>query len=59
MNRLIDYLFWDKATGEEFFVETPDGMNKAIEEANKYFDDPKLIAFYEPEDAEILGYDTY
>lgn len=53
-----DYLFKDMETGEKFFVEV-----KTIKEANEvartYFEDPRLLMVCTPEDADILGYDTY
>ena len=53
-----DYLFKDMETGEEFFVETSSKV-EAMETAKQYFEVPRLIMVCTPEDADILGYDTY
>ena len=56
-----DYLFYDPDTGEHFFVECEclcDAFEILLE--NEF--DPNalvLCGVYDPEDADILGYDTY
>jgi hypothetical protein len=55
---IYDYLFEDMETGEEFFVET-DSKEEALRVANTYFEEPRLLMICTPEDADILGYDTY
>lgn len=59
-NMLRDYLFVSLETGEEFFVETDEGSAKAKEIAIANFgEDVRLLGSYLPEQADILGYDTY
>ena len=53
-----EYLFYDKVSGEEFLVET-DMKEKAYLCAYTYFEEPRLLMICTPEDADILGYDTY
>jgi len=53
-----NYLFFDKITGEYFFVET-DRKEKAYLCAYKYFQEPKFCGEYSQFEAECLGYDTY
>ena len=53
-----DYLFKDMETGEEFFVEV-ETKEEAIEVAQTYFIEPKFLMVCTPEDADILGFDTY
>ena len=55
---MYDYLFKDMETGEEFFVEV-ETKEEAIEVAQTYFTEPKFLMVCTPEDADILGYDTY
>lgn len=55
---IYDYLFKDMETGEDFFVET-DSKEEALRVANTYFEEPRLLMICTPEDADILGYDTY
>ncbi len=58
----IDFMFEDLETGEVFFVEVQNEIgarNEAWDIAFEYFEDPELVGIYSPEDAEILGYDTY
>lgn len=55
---MYDYLFQDMETGEEFFVER-ESKKEAIEVAEMYFEEPRLLMICTPEDADILGYDTY
>lgn len=58
----IDFLFEDQETGEQFFVEVENrfgARDKAWDIAFDNFEDPELIGIYSPEDAELLGYDTY
>lgn len=56
---LRDYLFESLETGEEFFVETDEGSRRAKETAMEYFGEVKFIGAYLPEQADLLGYDTY
>lgn len=58
---MIDYLFMDNDSGEEFFVEC-DSLDEAWEIAIENFGEDADLAFideFDPEEAEILGYDTY
>jgi hypothetical protein len=55
---IYDYLFQDMETGEEFFVEI-ETKEEAVTTAKTYFEEPILIGIFSPEDADILGYDTY
>ena len=62
----IDYRFIDNETGEQFFVElrTDEGtkeelMERAMEIAAEYFEEPEFIEIVTSETAEMLGYDTY
>lgn len=55
---ISDYLFYDAETGEEFFVEC-ETKEEAITTARTYFERPFLNGIFSPEDADILGYDTY
>jgi len=55
---IYDYLFYDAETGEEFFVECKT-KEEAITTAKIYFERPFLRGILSPEDADILGYDTY
>lgn len=55
---IYDYLFKDMETGEDFFVET-DSKEEATKVANTYFKEPRLLMICNPEEADILGYDTY
>ena len=59
--------FYDKATGEEFFVELKkeegedieDFIQKCQEVADENFSEAVLDGLYSNAEAEILGYDTY
>lgn len=62
----FDYLFVDNESGEEFFVEldicgtdASEGIAKATEIAESYFDEPELMDIVEDWIAEAYGYDTY
>lgn len=55
---ISDYLFQDMETGEDFFVEC-ETKEEAIAIAKKYFEEPRFMMRCDPEDADILGYDTY
>ena len=55
---IYDYFFQDMETGEEFFVER-ETKEEAITIATTYFEEPILMGIFSPEDADILGYDTY
>lgn len=57
-NKLKDFWFMDTETGEEFFVET-ESVNDALTIANYYFKSPILLDIITPDEADILGYDTY
>ena len=50
--------FTDLYTGEDFFVEA-DTIEKAINIANEYFEEPKCYGTVPEEYAEAMGYDTY
>lgn len=62
-----DFLFVDECTNEEFIVEvkivegmtTEDAYTKAMKEAEDWFDEPVLIKEIDPEQAEMMGLDTY
>ena len=53
-----NYLYFDRASGEEFIVEA---LNKeeAQETAEMYFEDPILDSLISDDEAEMLGLDTY
>lgn len=53
-----EYLFYDNASGEMFFVET-DMKEKAILTARAYFEEPIFEGEVTHWEAEMLGYDTY
>ena len=56
-----DFLFEDNDTGEQFFVECF-SLNEAWKIVLENFGEDADIDFidaYTPEEAEILGYDTY
>lgn len=53
-----EYLFYDRVSGEEFFVHT-DTKEKAYLCAYSYFQEPILLDIVSEWEAEILGYDTY
>ena len=56
-----DYLFIDNESGEEFFVEC-DSLGEAWEIAIENFGEDADLAYidqFDPEEAEILGFDTY
>ena len=56
-----DYLFYDAESGEHFFVEC-ESESEAFDILIENDFDPDeltLCGVYDPEDAEILGYDTY
>ena len=58
---MIDYLFIDNESGEEFFVEC-ESLAEAWEIALDNFgydNELEYIDEFDPEEAEILGYDTY
>lgn len=57
---LKDYLFTDEESGEEFFVEC-ESLDKAWEIVREYFEEDYVnyLATYSPEEADILGLDTY
>ena len=52
------YQFYDKETGEDFFVEETT-KQKAVVKAKKYFQKPVFIEEVSYFYADILGYDTY
>lgn len=53
------YLFEDMETGEEFFVECETIEEAFVITAELHFTKPLLKEVFTPEDADILGYDTY
>ena len=57
---MFDYLFFDAISGEHFFVEC-DSYDEALDIASRYFylSYIEYLGEYDPEEAEILGYDTY
>ena len=56
-----DYLFYDPETGEQFFVECESESDAFEILLENEFDPDTLVlcGVYDPEDADILGYDTY
>ena len=52
------WLFVDRESGEQFFVEEVDKV-KATKTALIYFDEPHCYGEVSDEEAECLGYDTY
>lgn len=52
------FAFYDKETGEDFFVEAFD-LTQAITIAKEYFEKPACQGEVSWEEAEALGYDTY
>lgn len=52
------FLFVDRVSGEEFFVEAED-RTKANKEACIWFEEPHNCGEVSEEEAEMLGYDTY
>lgn len=55
---MFTWLFEDKESGEEFFVEA-ETRDKAKEIAEGYFSKPKCYGAVPEEYAEAAGYDTY
>lgn len=63
----LDCEFIDHETGEVFFVELPKRENetpnhfikRCQQVANEYFADAEFVRMVDPEEAEMLGYDTY
>ena len=63
----VDCEYLDRESGEVFLVELPKRENETAEHfikrcnviANDYFAQPEFIRLVDPEEAEILGYDTY
>ena len=55
---MFTWLFEDKTSGEEFFVEA-ETREKAKEIAKGYFSKPKCYGAVPEEYAEAAGYDTY
>lgn len=58
---MIDYLFIDNESGEQFFVECEnfDECQDILDDAGFCWEDVELLGEYEPWEADILGYDTY
>lgn len=58
---MIDYLFIDNESGEQFFVECEnfDECQDILDDAGFCWEDVECLGEYEPWEAEILGYDTY
>ena len=54
----MEWLFYDKVTGEEFLVNI-DSKEKAIITARAYFQKPVLICSVSHYEAELMGIDTY
>lgn len=55
---LVDYLFMDVESGEEFFVECEE-FEEAKSIAETYFEKPRFLYTVDPEMAEMMGFDTY
>ena len=63
----LDCEFIDRETDEVFLVElpkrekeTPDHFIKRCKAvASEYFEEFEFVRFVDPEEAEMLGYDTY
>ena len=58
MNEVNTFLYYDKVTGEYFFVEE-ETLEKAWDVATEYYDEPRFIRAVDYFEAEMLGYDTY
>ena len=64
MKKWMDYEFYDKESGEAFFVELDenkyhDARAEAVRIAKENFEHPVFVRRLYPEEADILGYDTY
>lgn len=63
----LDAKFYDRETGEEFFVELKkedgedieDFIQKCQEVADENFSEAEFRGLYSNNEADILGYDTY
>ena len=58
---MVDFLFMDNDSGEQFFVECRD-LNEAWAIVRDNFGDDAELEYlgeYSVEEAELLGYDTY
>ena len=66
-DRIIDFWFCDRETGEEFFVEESVEIENDFQKvrehafaiAREFFIDPRLIDVIPAEEAEMMGLDTY
>lgn len=58
MKDTFTFYFYDKETGEEFFVVS-EATGYAMNEARKYFKNPVLCDVVTEEYAEMMGFDTY
>lgn len=56
--KLFDYLFEDKETGEQFLVEA-DSYTEAVKIVRQYFDNYSFLEKMSVEEGEMLGLDTY
>ena len=55
---MFTWIFDDKETGEEFFVEA-EVREEAMKIAKEYFDNPQCYGTIPDYIAEAMGYDTY
>lgn len=55
---MMTYEFYDKVTGEDFFVEA-NSTDEAIAIAKRYFEKPECYGTVSEYEAEMMGYDTY
>ena len=55
---MFTWIFDDKKTGEEFFVEA-EVREEAMKIAKEYFDNPQCYGTIPDYIAEAMGYDTY
>ena len=58
---MIDYLFIDNESGEQFFVECHDfeECQQILADNEIEWETVELLGIYTPTEAEILGYDTF
>ena len=58
---MIDYLFMDNESGEQFFVECHyfDECQQILADNEIGWETVELLGVYTPTEAEILGYDTF
>jgi len=56
--KMATYLFVDRVSGEEFFVEA-ESWTKANKTACIWFEEPHNLGVVTDKEADALGYDTY